>query len=72
MSEQIDALSLEKAMEELETIAVKMEQGNVTMEQTMQLYERGTLLAKHCKDKLDGYQLRIRMLQDGEEQTLEL
>ena len=51
MSEQIDALSLEKAMEELETIAVKMEQGNVTMEQTMQLYERGTLLAKHCKDK---------------------
>lgn len=72
MAEAMDTLSLEQAMDELEAIADRMERGNVGMEETIQLYERGMLLAKHCKDKLDGYQLRIRMLQDGEEKDLEL
>jgi len=70
--EQIDSLNLEQAMEELEAISSKMEQGNVTMEATMLLYERGMLLARHCRRLLEGYSLRIRMLQNGEEKTLEL
>lgn len=72
MADNVESLSLEQAMDELEAIAGKMEQGNVSMEETMQLYERGMALAQHCRSKLDGYQLRIQVLHDGEEKSLEL
>jgi len=72
MSEKVESLSLEQAMDELEEIAGRMEQGNITMDETMQLYERGMALAKHCRYKLDAYQLRISVLQNGEEKNFEL
>jgi exodeoxyribonuclease VII small subunit len=72
MIEKISAMSLETAMDEMEVIAAKMEQNNVSIEETMLLYERGMALAAHCRAKLDGYALRIRILQDGEEKPFEL
>ena len=53
-------------------LRAKWNRGNVSMEETMQLYERGMALAQHCRSKLDGYQLRIQVLHDGEEKSLEL
>ena len=42
------------------------------MEDTVKLFERGMALAKYCRNKLDTYQLRIQVLQNGEEKNLEL
>ena len=45
-------MSFEEAMRELETVVGKLESGDVELDSSIQLYERGALLKKRCEDKL--------------------
>lgn len=45
-------LSFEAAMSELETVVGQLESGNVPLEESIKLYERGDALKKHCEKKL--------------------
>ncbi|MEO0081316.1 MAG: exodeoxyribonuclease VII small subunit [candidate division WOR-3 bacterium] len=57
--EQID---FEKALKELEGIVTQLEQGNLTLERSLELFERGVQLARQCKARLDAAQLRVSQL----------
>ena len=48
----INNLSFEEALEELESITESFEDGNSTLENAVNLYNRGVLLKKHCEKKL--------------------
>ena len=48
----INNLSFEEALEELESITESFEDGNSTLENAVNLYNRGALLKKHCEKKL--------------------
>lgn len=56
-------LSFEQALAELEAIVTRMEAGQVTLDEAVQLYERGTLLQRACGDKLEQARLRIEKIQ---------
>ena len=45
-------MSFEEAMRELETVVGKLESGDVELDSSIQLYERGALLKKRCEEKL--------------------
>jgi len=45
-------LSFEAAMAELETVVGQLESGDVPLEESIKLYERGDVLKKHCEKKL--------------------
>ncbi len=45
-------LSFEAAMAELETVVGQLESGNVPLDESIKLYERGDKLKKHCEKKL--------------------
>lgn len=71
MSEGIEALSFEDALLELEQTVAELESGNLTLEASLHLFERGRRLAAHCGILLDQAQLRIEQLtEDGEIITL--
>ena len=72
MKKEIDELSLEQALKELEQIAQKMEDGGISLEKTVSLYERGMALSAHCKAQREGFERRIHVLQEGEETPFEL
>lgn len=55
----IAALSFEKALAELEEIVRKLEEGQVALEDSIALYERGATLKSHCEAKLKSAQERI-------------
>lgn len=55
----IAALSFEKALAELEDIVRKLEEGEVPLEDSIVLYERGAALKAHCEAKLKSAQERI-------------
>jgi len=55
----IAALSFEKALAELEDIVRKLEEGQVALEDSIALYERGAALKAHCEAKLKSAQERI-------------
>jgi exodeoxyribonuclease VII small subunit len=63
--------SFEKALEELEKIAERLEDGSLGLEESIAEFERGTRLARYCREKLDEAERRIEILQKGENGSVE-
>jgi exodeoxyribonuclease VII small subunit len=61
----IAALSFEDALRALEEIVRKLESGEVPLDATIDLYERGEKLRKHCQARLDAAQARIEKVVTG-------
>lgn len=55
-------MDFEKALKELEDIVTQLEQGNLALEKSLALFERGVALARQCKARLDAAQLRVSQL----------
>lgn len=53
----------EKSVEELESIVQKMEDGRLTLEESLVAYQRGTELVKLCESRLRDAQARIAVLE---------
>lgn len=52
-------LSFEDAMEELEKIVEKLEEGDVPLEKAINYYQEGMKLSKICSDKLNKVQEKV-------------
>ena len=61
----IDALSFEQALAELERIVGQLESGQAPLEQSIELYERGALLKAHCEKHLEAARLRVEKIVVG-------
>ncbi|MGD7045548.1 exodeoxyribonuclease VII small subunit [Jeotgalibacillus proteolyticus] len=61
-------LTFEEAMNELETIVSKLEEGDVPLEEALTIYQKGMDLSKLCHDKLQHAekQMATVMTEDGE------
>jgi exodeoxyribonuclease VII small subunit len=64
-SPAIASLSFEAAMSELETIVRRLESGDVSLEESVALYERGHALRQHCEARLAAAQARIEQVSLG-------
>jgi exodeoxyribonuclease VII small subunit len=63
--QDIAALPFEAAMKELEDIVDRLEKGNVPLEESIVIYERGEALKKHCDDLLKRAEARIEKITFG-------
>ena len=66
--EDIRMLSFEAAMEQLETIVERLESGKVALADSIDMYERGATLKRHCESILKQAHARvekIHMTADG-------
>ena len=61
----VDALSFEVALKELEGIVSRLEQGEVDLEDSIALYERGQALKSHCEGKLKSAEGRLEKIVQG-------
>ena len=55
-------LSYEQAFEELEGLVARLESGDLPLEESLKLFERGQLLASRCSQLLEQAELRLRQL----------
>jgi exodeoxyribonuclease VII small subunit len=55
-------MTYEAALEELRKIVDKLEGGTASLEESVQLFERGQLLAQHCSGLLSTAEIRLRRL----------
>jgi exodeoxyribonuclease VII small subunit len=68
----INELSFEGAYAELETIIGRLESGELTLEESVELFERGRKLSDYCQGLLDKAELRVNQLSgDGRIEPLE-
>ena len=54
----------EAAIAELESIVKKLEEGDLALEQSLKLYERGVQLSRFCHARLEEAERRIEILSD--------
>lgn len=62
---EIGEMSFEDALRALEDVVRKLESGDVPLEESIGLYERGELLRGHCQARLDAAQARIEKIVAG-------
>ena len=62
MASEIDQMNFEAALRELENIVSRLEQGEVDLEDSIALYERGNALKAHCEQKLKGAEARLEKI----------
>jgi exodeoxyribonuclease VII small subunit len=62
----LDGITFEKALEELEALVTRMEDGKLPLEESLAAYQRGAELIKFCESRLSDAQARIAVL-DGDQ-----
>jgi len=62
---ELETLSFEDALRELEGIVRQLEGGEVALEDSISLYEKGEKLRQHCQKRLDAAQARIERIVAG-------
>ena len=61
-----DPASFEQQLAELERLVDQLERGDLTLEQSVTLFERGVHLSNACKEQLAAAESRIQVLMDPE------
>jgi len=61
-SKPIDKMKFEEAMEELEGIVGQMEEGGLTLEESIDKFERGVRLSQVCAKQLEKAELKVEKL----------
>ena len=59
-------LTFEEAMAELEKVVTQLERGDVALEQSIALYERGAALKAHCSAKLKDAEEKVELIRAAE------
>ena len=62
IAEDILELSFEEALNELETIVDRLETGDVALEESIEIYRRGSQLRAYCDEKLKSAQAKIEKI----------
>lgn len=61
----VDKMSFEEALAELEVIVRQLEAGDVELEKSIAIYERGAALKAHCEARLKSAELKIEQIVQG-------
>lgn len=59
---EISEQSLESALNELEEIVRELESGRLSLDESLELFERGVRLVRICSSKIEGAERRIESL----------
>ena len=63
--EELEKLSFEDALKQLEDIVRKLESGDVPLDASIDLYAQGDMLRAHCQKRLESAQARIEKISIG-------
>ena len=71
ISDDVKNMKFEEALAALENIVRSLENGDVSLEQSIEIYTRGTELKAHCEDKLKDATARIEKITKSGDGVLE-
>ncbi|MEM8848497.1 MAG: exodeoxyribonuclease VII small subunit [Pseudomonadota bacterium] len=59
---KVDTMSFEEAIAELEQVVNRLDSGDVSLEDSIKLYERGAALKAHCNAKLKAAEEKVEQI----------
>ncbi|MDG6244364.1 MAG: exodeoxyribonuclease VII small subunit [Methanolobus sp.] len=60
--EELEAMSFESSLEELESLVERLERGHLTLDESLGIFERGMKLARICNLKLSKAEMKVQVL----------
>ena len=63
-----EAMTFEEVMQELEQIVAQLENEQLSLDQSLELFERGQILGNHCMHVLETAELKVSQLTPGQRQ----
>ncbi len=70
LPDDIASMTFEQALQELEAVVARLEGGRVGLEESIEMYTRGSQLRQHCAAKLADAQARIEKVVVGGDGSL--
>ena len=71
-SEHSETMDFEQALKELEGLVERMEKGELSLEDSLQAFERGIELTRHCQTALKSAEQKVEILtREGNEDRVE-
>ena len=70
MTQEINDMTFEQAMEELETVVRQLESGKIKLDEAVSVYERGVKLKNFCEEKLKSAKSKIDKLVIGKDGSI--
>ncbi len=64
LDKKIDKFSYEEAFDKLQKIVKLLEEGNVSLDESIKYYEQGIILKNHCEEKLKNAEVKINNVLD--------
>ena len=71
MSGRKKSMTFEEAMERLKEIVAKMEDGQLSLEESLSLFKEGMDLSALCNHKLDDAERKVTIITKGEDKNVE-
>ncbi len=65
-----ESKSFEEALEELESIVDKLEKGELTLDKSLEYFQRGVELSKYCNKRLDEVEKKMSVLVEAEDGSI--
>ena len=61
----VKKIDLEKSLQELESIVETLEDGDLSLEQSLKYFEKGVKLSRECQTALKDAEQKVKILTDG-------
>ena len=62
----LDKMTFEEAMNELENLVESLDKGDISLDQAMAAYDRGSQLKDHCQKKLSEAKMKVETIQSSD------
>lgn len=66
----LDKMTFEEAMKELEKLVDSLDKGDVSLDEAIAAYDRGSQLKDHCQKKLNEAKMKIETIQSSDNEDL--
>ena len=65
VNDSLEKMTFEEAMKELETLVDSLDKGDVSLEEAIAAYDRGSQLKDHCQKKLNEAKMKVETIQSS-------
>ena len=65
VNDPLEKMTFEDAMKELENLVVSLDKGDVSLDEAIAAYDRGSQLKDHCQKKLNEAKMKVETIQSS-------
>ena len=69
-SNELEKMNFEDAMKELENLVDSLDKGDVSLDEAIAAYDRGSQLKDHCQKKLNEAKMKVETIQSSGDKNI--